>query len=196
MRKSAGVDNNGTLLAYNKKGEVVTADKTNNDDRRFVGNGLPKFTASMGHSLNYRSWDLNIFLRGAFGYSLFNTNAFYLGTPATQSDANVLTMAYNGSKYSKLTNPATAGVLSDYFLEPGWFVKVANVSLGYTQPLSIKYIRSVRIYATGNNLHTFKKFTGGDPDLIQVNTLYPGVTPSLNYYPSTLQLLVGLQVNF
>lgn len=194
--KSAGVDGNGALLVYNKKGEVVTADKTNNDDRQFVGNGLPKFTASMGHTLNYGNWDLNIFLRGAFGYKLFNTAAFYLGTPITQLNANVLDLAYNGSKYSKLTNQSTYSVLSDYFLEPGWFIKIANASLGYTQQLHVKYLRSVRLYATGRNLHTFTKFKGGDPDLVPVNGLYPGVSNTLNYYPATLQLLVGLQLNF
>lgn len=196
MMKSAGVDNTGALLVYNKKGEVITGDKANNDDRRFVGNGLPQFTASLGNTFNYKNWDLSVFLRGAFGYRLFNTAAFYLGTPVTQQNANVLTSAYNGSKYSKLTNPSTYSVLSDYFLESGDFVKIANVSLGYTQPLTIKYLRSVRLYATGRNLHTFTKFKGGDPDLVQVNGLYPGVNSTLNYYPSTLQLLVGLQLNF
>lgn len=194
--KSAGVDANGALLVYNKKGEVVTADKANNDDKQFVGNGLPQFTASLGNSFSYKRWDLSIFLRGSFGYKVFNTVAFYLGTPATQSDANVLTSAYNGSRYSKLTNPSTGSALSDYFLEPGSFVKIANVNLGYTQPLQFKYVRSLRIYATARNLHTFTKFTGGDPDLIPVNGLYPGVNNSLSYYPATTQLLFGLQLNF
>lgn len=196
MMHSAGVDNTGALLVYDKNGKIITADKANNDDRQFTGNGLPKFTASLGNSFTYKNWDLNIFLRGAFGYRLFNTVAFYLGTPSTQKNANVLTSAYNGSKYSRLTNPSTYSVLSDYFLESGAFVKIANVSVGYTQPLKIKYLRSARLYATGRNLHTFTKFTGGDPDLIDVNGLYPGVNSSLSYYPSTLQLLVGLQVNF
>jgi len=195
MMKSAGVDNTGALLVYDKKNQVITADKANNDDRRFVGNGLPKFTASLGNTFFYKNWDLNLLLRGAFGYKLFNTVAFYLGTPVTQNNANVLTSAYNGSKYSRLTNPSTYSVLSDYFLEPGGFVKIANLSLGYTQPLKIKYLRSIRIYAAGRNLHTFTKFTGGDPDLVQINGLYPGVNSSLSYYPSTLQLLVGVQIN-
>jgi TonB-linked SusC/RagA family outer membrane protein len=196
MMKSAGVDNTGALLVYDKKGDVIVANKANNDDRQFVGNGLPQFTASLGNNFTYKKWDLGIFLRGAFGYDLFNTVAFYLGTPATQKNANVLTSAYDGSKYSLLTNPSTYSVLSDYFLEPGGFVKIANVSLGYTQPLSIKYLKSVRLYATGRNLHTFTRFTGGDPELIQTNSLYPGVNPSLSYYPSTLQVLLGLQLNF
>jgi len=194
--KSAGVDNTGALLVYNKKGAVITGDKANNDDKQFVGNGLPNFTASMGHSFSYRNWDLSIFLRGAFGYKIFNTVAFYLGTPVTQQNANVLTSAYNGSKYAKLTNASTYSVLSDYFLESGNFVKLANVSLGYTQSFRSKYLRSLRVYATGRNLHTFTGFTGGDPDLVPVNGLYPGVNNTLSYYPSTIQLLLGLQLNF
>ena len=200
--KSAGVDSSGALQVYNKDGKVIAATQASNDDKRFVGNGLPKFTASLGNTFRYKNWDLGIFLRGAFGYKLFNTYAFYLGTPATQADANTLTLAYDGSKYSKLTNPSTTGTLSDYFLEPGGFVKIDNAMLGYTQPLSLKYIKSVRIYVSARNLHTFTKFKGGDPDLVQTNGLYPGVIQdgngagTLNYYPSTTSVLFGIQLNF
>lgn len=194
--KSAGYDKFGRLLVYSKDGNVIPANSATNDDKQFVGNGLPKFTASLGNTFRYKNWDLSIFLRGAFGYDLFNTYAFYLGTPAAQSDANVLQSAYDGGKYSKLTSPATYSSLSDYFLEPGDFVKIDNVTLGYTKKLSSNYIQSFRVYLASRNLYTFTKYTGGDPDLIQVNGLYPGVNNSLSYYPSTIQLLFGLQVNF
>ena len=194
--KSAGYDEFGRLLVYNEGGKIIAANAATNDDKQFTGNGLPKFTASLGNTFRYKNWDLGIFLRGAFGYDLFNTYAFYLGTPSAQSDANVLKSAFDGGKYSKLTNPATYSSLSDYFLETGDFVKIDNVSLGYTKNLSSNYVHSVRIYASSRNLYTFTKYTGGDPDLIQVNGLYPGVNNSLNYYPSTVQLLVGLQLNF
>jgi TonB-dependent starch-binding outer membrane protein SusC len=194
--KSAGYDKFGRLLVYNKDGKIIPANSATNDDKQFTGNGLPKFTASLGNNFRYKNWDLALFLRGAFGYKIFNTYAFYLGTPATQSDANVLQSAYDGGKYSKLTNAATYSSLSDYFLEPGDFVKIDNVTLGYTKKLSSDYIQSFRIYAAGRNLYTFTKYTGGDPDLVQVNGLYPGVNNSLSYYPSTIQLLFGVQVNF
>jgi len=194
--KSAGVDSTGALLVYNKDGEIIRGDKANNDDKRFIGNGLPKFTASLGNNFTYKNWDLGIFFRGAFGYDLFNTSAFYLGTPSTQQDANVLTSAYGSSKYAKLTNPATTAILSDYFLESGDFVKLDNITLGYTHSFKNKYVRQLRAYVTGRNLKTFTKFTGGDPELIQTNGLYPGVTNKLDYYPSSLQLIFGLQVTF
>lgn len=194
--KSAGVNENGALLVYNKKGEIIPANQANNDDKQFVGNGLPKFTTGISNTFKYKNWDLSVFLRGAFGYKLFNTYAFYLGTPATQENANVLSSAYDGSKYSKLTSTSTYSSLSDYFLEPGGFLKIDNVTLSYTKPLKLKAIQSARIYATARNLATFTKYTGGDPDLVQVNGLYPGVNSSLNYYPSTTQLLLGLQLTF
>ncbi|HEX3933152.1 MAG TPA: TonB-dependent receptor, partial [Puia sp.] len=198
---AAGVDNTGGLLVYSAKNQVIPATQASDVDRRFVGNGLPRFMASMGNSFTYGKWDLGIFLRGQFGYKVFNIYGFYLGTPAQQTNVNLLTSAYDGGKYSKLTNPKTAAILSDYFLEPGDFVKVDNVSLGFTQRFDSKYLHSVRIYATGRNLHTFTKYKGGDPDGVPVNGLWPGVNNSagagtLSYYPSALQLLLGLQVQF
>ncbi len=203
MRRSAGVNDEGKLLVYKKDGSIVTADQSSDDDKQFVGNGLPKVTASMNHSFRYKRFDLNIFLRGAFGYKIFNTPAFYLGTPSSQPDANVLQSAYDSnSKYSKLTNNATTSIASDYFLESGSFVKIDNVSMGYTQPLKTKYLKSVRIYAAGRNLHTFTGYTGGDPDLVNINGLTPGLSTgsdgngTLNYYPATLQVILGLQATF
>ena len=202
--KSAGVDNTGGLLVYDQKNQVISATQASDADRRFVGNGLPKFMASMGNSFTYGKFDLSVFLRGQFGYKGFDTYAFYLGTPAQQTNVNLLSTAYDGGKYSKLTNPKTAAILSDYFLENGDFVKIDNVSVGWTEKFDSKYLHSVRIYATGRNLHSFTKFKGGDPDAINVNGLWPGPAGSfdsngnwtLNYYPAALQLLVGVQVQF
>jgi TonB-linked SusC/RagA family outer membrane protein len=197
MLKSAGVDPTGALLVYNKEGNVVPANQSTPDDKQFVGNGLPKFTGSLGNSFRYKNWDLNIFLRGNFGYKLFNMQAFYLGTPATQSDANTLRSAYDpSSKYSKLTNPSTTSLASDYFLESGSFIKIDNITLGYTRKIDSKYVHGVRVYVAGSNLHTFTSFKGGDPDLYPINGLTPGVQGNLNFYPATVQILGGLQVTF
>jgi len=195
--RSAGVNDAGALLVYKADGSIVQANLASNDDKQFVGNGLPKFMGSIGNNFRYKRFDLGIFLRGTFGYKIFNTTAFYIGTPSSQSDANVLKSAYDSSsKYSLLKSTATTSIASDYFLENGSFLKIDNVSLGYRQPLTTKYLKSVRVYAAGRNLHTFTKFTGGDPESVQVNGLTPGVNTSLNYYPSTLQLIFGLQATF
>jgi TonB-linked SusC/RagA family outer membrane protein len=197
MLRSAGVNDAGALLVYKNDGAIVQANLASNDDKQFVGNGLPKYITSLGNTFTYKRFDLGIFFRGTFGYKIFNSYAFYLGTPSSQSDANVLKSAYDsGSKYSLLKNSATTSIASDYFLENGSFVKIDNVSLGYRQPLNNKYLKSIRVYAAGRNLHTFTKYTGGDPEQVRVNGLTPGVNENLNYYPSTMQFIFGLQATF
>jgi hypothetical protein len=197
MLKSAGVDATGRLLVYNKDGKMIPGNQASANDKQYVGNGLPKFTASLGNTITVKNFDLGVFFRGAFGYKIFNTVAFYTGTPVTQTGANVLASAYDGGgKYAALTNAATYSSLSDYFLEKGDFIKVDNVSLGYNFMSPIKNISSGRLYVTARNLYTFTNFTGGDPETISVNGLYPGINSSLSYYPPTLQLLVGVQLKF
>jgi len=198
LKRSAGVDSTGAILVYDAAGNIIRGDKSGVNDRQFIGNGLPKFTASLGNNFSYKNWDLSVYFRGAFGYQIFNTFAFYVGTPVQQKNANVLTSAFDpDSKYSKVTNSATYSTLSDYFLENANWVKLDNVSLGYTHHLkNQQYIKSARLYVTGRNLHTFTKYTGGDPEMVNINGLTPGINTGLSYYPSSLQLIFGLQINF
>lgn len=196
MLKSAGIDATGRLLVYNKAGEVIPANRSKGEDRQYVGNGLPKFTASLGNTISYGNFSLSVFLRGAFGYDLYNTAAYFLGTPATPRGVNVLTSAYDGGKYSALTNAETYSSLSDYFLEKGDFVKIDNVTLGYTFKNPSEFLSSVRLYFTARNLYTFTKFTGGDPESVSVNGMTPGINTSIPYYPSSTQLIAGLQIKF
>ena len=195
---AVGVNSSGQLLVYSPTQKaVVTADQASTADRQVEGNGLAKYTASMNQVFRYKNWDLGIFMRGAFGYKLFNTQAFYLGQPGRAGAGfNLLASAYGGGKYAKITDSKTAYVLSDYFLEPGGFAKIDNASLGYTQKLKLKYIHSIRLYATGRNLYTFTKFKGGDPSLIPQTGLWPGANSSLSYYPTTRELLFGAQIYF
>jgi TonB-linked SusC/RagA family outer membrane protein len=202
MLKSAGVDDQGRLLVYAQDGSVITGDKASDNDRQVVGNGLPKYTLSLGNTFTYKNFDASIFFRSVLGFDAFNIRAFYTGTPSTQTEVNVLTSAYGDSKYARLTNAATTTVLSDYFLEKGDFVKLDNVSIGYTFQFTSKYARSLRLYAAAKNVLTVTKYTGGDPDIIPINGLYPGIPLNTDnppggtrqYYPSTTQVLFGLQL--
>jgi TonB-linked SusC/RagA family outer membrane protein len=196
MLRSAGIDATGKLLVYDKNGKVIPGNLATLDDRQFVGNGLPKFTASLGNTVTYKNLDLSVYLRGAFGYDLFNSTAFYIGTPVTQHGANLLASAFDGGKYAALTNAETYSTLSDYFLEKGDFVKIDNVTIGYNFKPRIKYLDGGRLYLTGRNLYTFTRYTTGDPESININGLTPGINPSLSYYPSTIQIMAGVQLKF
>lgn len=190
----AGVDENGNWLVWNKENteKISIADATE-DDKRITGNGLPKFTASFSNTFSYKNWDLSVYFRGAFGFDIFNVHDLYYGLQGMNKTSNVLTKAY----HENAAVNTGSNVLTDYFIEKGDYVKLDVVTLGYTLDLNRKYVERIRFYATGKNLATITGFSGVDPSSYQVNGLMPGTFGgNKNYYPSTIQLLFGVQVNF
>lgn len=87
-------------------------------------------------------------------------------------------------------------IVSDYFLEPGDYLKLSSVNIGYTLNLNKRFIDSVRIYAAASNLFTITKFSGIDPSTWELNGLTPGATNSRTYYPNTRQFMLGMQIDF
>lgn len=189
MWKYAGYNKKGEIVIYGADGEYKTATLATEDDMQVVGNGLPLFTASMTHNFRYRNWDLSVFMRGAFGFDIFNVHDFYYGTRFMNS--NVLKKAF--TKNGHLSgNP----VVCDYFLEKGDYMKIDMVNLGYNFSFDNKYIKGLRLYLTGRNLATLTAFSGVDPSTYDINGLQPGATGSRNYYPTTRQFIFGAQIDF
>ena len=187
----AGVDKKGDWLIYDKKGNVIPVAQGTEEDKSVTGNGLPKFTGSMTHNFTYKNFDLSVAFRGAAGFDIFNVHDFYFGLQSMTT--NQLTTAY--SKNAHITTGKN--VITDYFIEPGDYLKIDNVTLGYTMNLNKKYIEKIRLFGTANNLYTFTKFTGVDPSTYEVNGLTPGTFGGgYNYYPSAFQFILGLQVSF
>ncbi len=192
MWEYAGHTTDGEWLVYDKEGDIIRASQAGDEDRRVVGNGMPKFTLSSSHNFRYRNFDLSLFFRGAFFYDIFNIHDFYYGT--RNFTGNRLQKAYaKNFDIASTANP----VVCDYFLERGDYLKLDMVTLGYTfQPKDWRFLDRVRVYATGKNLLTLTKFSGVDPSTYQVNGLTPGAQGSRIYFPSTRQFIVGLQVDF
>ena len=192
MWEYAGHTTDGEWLVYDKEGDIIRASQAGDEDRRVVGNGMPKFTLSSSHNFRYRNFDLSLFFRGAFFYDIFNIHDFYYGT--RNFTGNRLQKAYaKNFDIASTANP----VVCDYFLERGDYLKLDMVTLGYTfQPKDWRFLDRVRVYTTGKNLLTLTKFSGVDPSTYQVNGLTPGAQGSRTYFPSTRQFIVGLQVDF
>lgn len=189
MYKYAGIDDDGNFVVYNKKGEMIPASEAKDEDKRIVGNGLPKFNASLSSNLRWRNWDLSVFFRGAFGFDIFNTQDFYYGTQGFTG--NVLQKAYTKNKDIKGQQ-----VVSDYYLEKGDYVKLDMVSIGYTWKVKARFLDELRVDFTARNLATFTRYSGIDPANVQVNGLEPGATGSRTYYPACRQFMLGLRLNF
>lgn len=186
----AGVDDQGGWLVWNKDNtEKVPFAEATEEDKRIVGNGLPKWSMSLNNLFKYKDFDLSIYLRGVFGYDIFNIHDCYYGLQGNSD--NALKSAYEKNSHVKAVSAP-----SDYFIEPGDYLKLDVVSLGYNVPVKNKWINKLRIYATAKNLVTFTKFSGVDPQSYSINGLTPGATDSRAYYPSTTQILLGIQLGF
>lgn len=192
LYKYAGIDREGNWLIYDREGDIVRADQRTDEDRQIVGNGMPKFTMSTTHNFRYKNFDLSLFFRGAFGYDIFNIHDFYYGNRGY--NGNVIKKAYT-KNYA--INPNANPVATDYFLERGDYFKLDKITLGYTLPLhQARFADSIRIYGTVNNVFTITKFSGVDPDCYQVNGLTPSGTGSREFYPTSRQFILGVQLDF
>lgn len=189
-KRFAGFDPAGKWLFYKADGKTqVPFSQITGDDLTVIGNGIPDYYLSWTNDFTYKNLDLRVFFRGRFGNEILNTMAISYGTRRALP-GNVLRTTF--TKYAQLDDTYQ---YSDYYLEPGGFMKLDNVTVGYRFKLNTTYIRNLRVYASGVNLATFTKYTGNDPDFVNDTGLGAGVD-SRGPYPSTRQYTVGLNVGF
>jgi len=179
------IDGNWNFENLDGKTELSENDKT------FLGSGLPKYKASLMNTFTYKGFDLGIFLRGMFDYKILNEGMIYYGTKSAidKTGRNVYK--------STLDSPITADPrFSDYYLENGNFVRIENLSLGYSWKFGdSKYnIRNLRIYNNINNVATFTCYKGLNPD-VAVTGIEPGIEKR-GAYPFTTTFTFGLNLGF
>lgn len=187
-KRFAGFDENGKWLFLKADGWAVPASQIAPGDLAIIGNGVPKYMASLSNNFSYKNWDLTIFFRGKFGYDILNTQDLYFGNKAWLPN-NLLRSAI--TKHDELKdNPQ----FSDYYLENGSFVKLDNLTLGYSFKLKSKTVKNFRMYATGRNLLTFTSYTGLDPEL--QDTGFTTGIDNRGFYPRTNSYTLGLNITF
>lgn len=194
--KHAGLDADGKWLIYDKDNNIVsaTAENLNNDNKHYVGNGIPKLIMSMDNNFRYKDFDLGISLRSWIDYDVFSQLNLYHGLKQSSSE-NVLKIAYTDNAAIN-----DKRILSDYFLSDGTFLKIDALTLGYTLKLSKynKFVQKMRAYVTARDLYTFTKYKGYNPE-VSINGLFPGIEYVLStstMYPQTTRWTFGLQLTF
>src|SRR5690606_41410332 len=118
------------------------------DDLAIIGNGVPKYQASLSNTFSYKGFDLTILLRGKFAFDILNTQELYFGNKRWLPN-NLLTSAV--TTHNEIDDDPQ---YSDYYIERGDFVKLDNITIGYNFSLNSHYIRNMRIYLTGRNIAT------------------------------------------
>lgn len=190
--KYAGVDEGGNIMIWKDAivgGEMIRADTSSDLDKDYIGHGMPHWELSWGNTLRYKSFDLSLFFRGKFDYQILNLYQMYYGLSA-QPGINLLEDAFTRNEHIK--GPKH---IVDYFLESGNYVKLDNVTLGYTPKINSRWISNMRIYATAKNLLTITNYSGLDPANTNITGLDPGIG-SLDLYPSTTNLSFGVQITY
>ena len=155
-------------------------------DRTIIGNPNPDFLASLSLDVKWKNLDASIFFNGVFGNDVINTQRF--GQPSN----NPLrwTTDNPNNNYPKLRDDRQTK-FSDWWVEDGTFVRIQTVALGYTFPLrkQTKFMESIRLYMNVDNLFTFTKFKGYDPE-VGANGIYNGG------YPRLRRWTFGIDINF
>lgn len=182
--KAKAIDTDGNLV-YEK-------DEDGNDKLQFIGNAQPIFTYGWNNTLRYKGWDLTIFLRGNYGNDILNVKRWAYGPNAAQG-ANMFKADVDLFKKGK--GVYRQGVFSDYYLEDGSFIKLDNITLGYTWKFKDnKYIRSLRLYATADNIATGAKYSGIDPD-VNTSSVSDCGMDNTGFYPQVTNIMVGVNIS-
>lgn len=143
------------------------------DDRDFLGSSIPKFTFGLTLNLDYKNFDFLVFVQGATGNKIFQglrrldiSNANYqtsaLGRWVGEGTSNSYPRLTTNDTNNNFSNP------SDFYLEDGDYLRFKTIQIGYTLPSDLlnKYgIDRIRIYFTTENLFTFTKYSGYDPEI-------------------------------
>lgn len=181
-------DEDGKWLFVKADGTEGYAGDMAPEDLKILGNGVPKYMASLSNSIQYKNWDFTVFFRGKFGYKILNTQDLYFGNQAWLPN-NLLESAITKNADLK-DNPQ----YSDYYLENGSFVKLDNVTIGYSFNFVGKAVKNLRLYATGRNILTMTGYSGLDPEL--QDTGFTTGIDNRGFYPRTNTYTVGLNVTF
>lgn len=201
--------NNQTAPGDIKFSDLNGDGQVNADDRTFLGSYLPKFSYGLNWTGNYQNFDFTLYFQGVYGNKiyngtkvigqgmlrLFNATTDVLDAWTPQNTDTDVPRAISG-------DPNQNSRTSDRFLEDGSYLRIKNLSIGYTIPssqigaLTNNVISKIRIYVSSQNLLTFTKYTGYDPEVGSRagNLLTNGIDYGL--YPQPRTFLAGISVGF
>lgn len=197
MLECLGIDENGKWIFRDKNGDGQISD----DDRTYVGSAQPKLTFGWNNSFSYKAWDFSFFFCGSLGQKIFNNPRAAYGNSSQLLGTNAL----NDPLIYKLTEDPK---VSSYYLENGSFVRLDNLSLGYTfDTQKITWLDRARVYVAAQNLFVITGYKGLDPEveLIRQRELNDetnrnaGLSPGIEsryFFPKARTFTLGVSLTF
>ncbi|WP_366186133.1 TonB-dependent receptor [Flavobacterium ovatum] len=206
----SNVTTNGNSRANIQPGDIKYQDLNgdlivNADDYTEIGHGLPKHTGGFTNNFRYKGFDLNLFFQWSYGNDIMNANRIvFEGNTKTASYLNQFASyadrwtPENPDSDIYRTRGYFGGGYSSHYVEDGSFLRLKTVSFGYNLDAKrIKSIglKSVRLYVSAQNLYTWTKYSGPDPE---VNTYNSALTSGFDYsaYPRSRTITFGTNISF
>ncbi|HRI79498.1 MAG TPA: SusC/RagA family TonB-linked outer membrane protein, partial [Cyclobacteriaceae bacterium] len=193
----------------------------NDNDRTSLGSANPTFFGGLNNQFTYKNFDLSIFINFQSGNKVLNANKLEF-TSGYTTNSNLLSIMNNRFRNVNdeglvVTDPdalkalnanatlwspllsASSFYVNSWAVEDGSFIRINNITLGYTLPASLLQkikIQKLRVYTTANNLAVFTNYSGYDPD-VNTRRATP-ITPGVDYsaYPRSRLYIIGLNVTF
>ena len=174
------------------------------NDRTVIGCGQPIHTGGFGNSFYFYGFDVNIFFSWSFGNDILNANRliFENGNIANLNQLASYTDRYDSVKNPDSDMPAIGAndmfVYSSRVVEDGSFLKLRNVSVGYTLPRNVlrkMHFDTMRVYVSADNVWTWTKYSGPDPEVSTRNSV---LTPGFDWsaYPRSIGVTAGVSFTF
>lgn len=187
--QSTGKDNANAETVLDRDGNGIIDQGSRSPDRAYNGSSMPTYTYAFNPTFRYKNLDVSMLWRGSGGNKIYNTLNKSLSYQESIGKSNVLTSSIPLGMF-------TTQYVSDLWLEDGDFIRLENVTIGYNFNLKdVKYVESLRLTFTGNNLLLFTDYTGMDPE---INLTGGGANfgSDIGIYPRTRNFGLGLSVKF
>lgn len=190
--------------------------KIDANDRTIIGSANPKFIYGVTNSFRYKNFDLSLFVHGSAGNDLLNMTRMNLELNRTTDALNRWTSTHTNTDIPRdgFYNSKYGGYINSHFIEDASFLRVKNITLGYTLSNISRAFSSLRIYVTAENILTLTKYSGWDPEVdtkgyesIGTGTYGAGTAAGgqtanggagldFNAYPAMRSFTFGLNINF
>ena len=210
-RAKTGVASSVYQSGLTRPGDIMFKDLNGDgritaDDQQILGNAQPKFYGGITNTVRYMGFDVSAFLQYNVGNKIYNfSKAFTQGMNSSfGQDADVLnrwtpTNTNTDIPRAVYGDPNNNGRNSDRFLENGSYARLKSVTLGYTLPSTLTtraHLRTVRIYAQAQNLVTFTKYSGLDPEVSTFSGTNTAPGTDFFTYPQARTITGGVTLGF
>lgn len=175
------------------------------NDRTVIGCGQPLHTGGFGNTFNFHGFDLNIFFSWSYGNDVINANRLYFENGSITNTNQLKTYTNRWTPENSTSDIPRVGadiasmfVYSSRVVEDASFLRLRNVTLGYTLPRKVlrkMHFDTMRFYVSAENLWTLTNYSGPDPEVSTRNSV---LTPGFDWsaYPRAMGVTAGLSFTF